>query len=247
LCFYIEYSLRICQNLRILAVIAARGGSKRVPGKNARLLGGRPLIVWSIDVAKQIPDICDVLVSTDDAEIAEISRRTGALVPWLRPAELATDDASSVDVCLHALEWYEGARGQVDGLMLLQPTSPFRRRTTIARGVELFRENQCRSVIGVSPAASHPMWCLKVNGKSLQPFIEGGGMAARSQDLPPAYVLNGAFYLISPVELRQRKTFLSESTAPLIIDEPAECIDIDTEWDWRMANALLTSTSDESQ
>jgi CMP-N,N'-diacetyllegionaminic acid synthase len=233
--------------LRILAVIAARGGSKRVPGKNARLLGGRPLVVWSIDVAKPVPDICDILVSTDDAEIAEIARRAGALVPWLRPAELATDDASSVDVCLHALKWYEIARGRIDGLMLLQPTSPFRSRSTITRGIELFRENKCRSVIAVSPAVSHPMWCLKVNGKFLQPFIEGGGLSGRSQDLPPAYVLNGGFYLIEPAELRQNRTFFCDTTLPLIIGEPAECIDIDTEWDWRIAESVLASNGVDSK
>jgi N-acylneuraminate cytidylyltransferase len=227
--------------LRILALIAARGGSKRVPGKNLRHLGGSPLIVWSIDVAKEIPDICDILVSTDAGDIAEIGRRAGAFVPWLRPPELATDLASSVDVCLHALDWYEGARGTVDGLLLLQPTSPFRSRETVLRGIELFASNQRRSVIGVSPALSHPMWCLQVSGNAVRPFITSEGMRQRSQDLPPAYVLNGAFYLIEPVELRRQKAFCNDATMPLIIDEPAESIDIDSEWDWRLAEALLAN------
>jgi CMP-N,N'-diacetyllegionaminic acid synthase len=233
--------------LRILALIAARGGSKRVPGKNIRLLGGNPLIVWSIDVAKQMSDICDILVSTDDGDIAEIARRAGAFVPWLRPPELATDLASSVDVSLHALDWYEDARGKVDGLLLLQPTSPFRSRETVLRGIDIFRSNNCRSVVGVSPAVSHPMWCLEVNGKSIRPFMDGEGMRRRSQDLPPAYVLNGAFYLIGPDELRKQKSFCSDSTVPLIIDEPAESIDIDTEWDWRIAEALLAWNAAESK
>jgi CMP-N,N'-diacetyllegionaminic acid synthase len=227
--------------LRILALIAARGGSKRVPGKNLRLLGGRPLIVWSIDVAKEIPDICDILVSTDAADIAEIGRRAGAFVPWLRPPELATDLSSSVDVCLHALDWYEESRGRVDGLLLLQPTSPFRSRKTVLRGIELFGSNQRRSVIGVSRALSHPMWCLQVSGNSIRPFITSEGMRQRSQDLPPAYVLNGAFYLIEPVELRRQKAFCNDATMPLIIDEPAESIDIDSEWDWKLAEALLAA------
>lgn len=227
--------------MRILALIAARGGSKRVPGKNLRHLGGSPLIVWSIDVAKEIPDICDILVSTDAGDIAEIGRRAGAFVPWLRPPELATDLASSVDVCLHALDWYEGARGTVDGLLLLQPTSPFRSRETVLRGIELFASNQRRSVIGVSPALSHPMWCLQVSGNAVRPFITSEGMRQRSQDLPPAYVLNGAFYLIEPVELRRQKAFCNDATMPLIIDEPAESIDIDSEWDWRLAEALLAN------
>ncbi len=93
--------------MRILALITARGGSKRIPGKNIRPLGGKPLIVWSINVAKDIVGIVDILVSTDDKNILEVAKNAGALVPWSRPPELATDTASSVDVCLHALDWYE--------------------------------------------------------------------------------------------------------------------------------------------
>jgi CMP-N,N'-diacetyllegionaminic acid synthase len=219
-------------------VIAARGGSKRVPGKNIRLLGGRPLIVWSIEVAKEIADICDILVTTDDAVIADVARQAGALTPWLRPAALASDVAATVDVCLHALDWYEDAHGKVDGLLLLQPTSPFRSRETVLRGIELFTSNQRRSVLGVCPAASHPMWCLQVNGKSMRPFIDGDGIRMRSQDLPPAHVLSGAFYLIDPEELRRQRSFLGDTSIPLIIDEPAECLDIDTEWDWKMAETF---------
>jgi CMP-N,N'-diacetyllegionaminic acid synthase len=227
--------------LRILALITARGGSKRVPGKNIRLLGGRPLIVWSIDVARNNVDISDVLVSTDDPAIAEVARGAGALVPWLRPAELSTDTAASVEVCLHALEWYESTRGSVDGLMLLQPTSPFRSRETVMRGIALFRDHGRRSVIGLSPALSHPLWCVQVNGDSIRPFIERGGKPLRSQDLPPAYVITGAFYLIQPDELRTRRSFCSDATLPLMIEGPAECIDIDTEWDWKIAQALTAS------
>jgi CMP-N,N'-diacetyllegionaminic acid synthase len=233
-------------SLRILALIPARGGSKRLPGKNIRLLGGNPLIVWSINVAKAIPEICDILVSTDDSSIAEVAHHADALVPWLRPAELATDAASSVDVCLHALDWYEGKHGKVDGLLLLQPTSPFRSRDTVLRGIGVFCGNQRRSVLGVSPAVSHPMWCLHVNGETVRPFIEGGDLNSRSQDLPPAYVLNGAFYLISPEELRKRRSFYSDGMIPLMINEPEESLDIDTEWDWKMAEAVVARSSADS-
>jgi len=224
--------------LRILALITARGGSKRLPGKNIRFLGGRPLIVWSIEVARGCPGICDILVSTDDPAIAEVARNAKALVPWLRPAELATDEASSVDVCLHALEWYEDKNGKVDGLLLLQPTSPFRSREAVARGIELFRTNRSRMVLGVSPAASHPLWCIHVNHGTARPFIAGGDMRLRSQDLPPAYVFNGAFYLIDPEELRRQRSFYSDDMQPLVMSEPEESIDIDTDWDWKMAEAI---------
>jgi N-acylneuraminate cytidylyltransferase len=195
--------------------------------------------VWSIDIAKGISEICDILVSTDDSAIAEVARNAGALVPWLRPAELATDTASSVDVCLHALDWYEGENAKVDGLLLLQPTSPFRSRDTVLRGIELFHADQGRPVIGVSPAASHPMWCFQIDGESMRPFIDDGGFHLRSQDLPLAYVVNGAFYLIAPEDLRKLRSFYCDDMVPLVIDKPEESIDIDTEWDWKMAEVIL--------
>lgn len=109
--------------MRVLALIPARGQSKRVPGKNKRALGGKPLICWSIDCAQEIEAICDVLVSTDDPEIAAIATAAGASVPWMRPSDLATDTATSVDVALHALDWYERENGIVDGLLLLDRKS----------------------------------------------------------------------------------------------------------------------------
>lgn len=227
--------------MRILALIPARGGSKRLPGKNIRLLGRKPLIVWSIDVAKDMPNICDILVSTDNPSIKAISTDAGALVPWLRPADLATDEASSVDVALHALDWYEAEFGAVDGLLLLQPTSPFRTRETVHKGIEMFSKNTQRAVIGVSQSHAHPMWTFKLDGDQLLPYLENHGAGLRSQDLPEAYVVNGCFYLISPNVLRAKKTFLDETARPLIIDSFKEEIDIDTEKDWERAESILNS------
>ena len=227
--------------MRILALIAARGGSKRIPGKNIRPLGGRPLIVWSIDIAKDIGEICDILVSTDDPAIAKVARDAGAMVPWLRPGHLATDTASSVDACLHALDWYEKNNGRVDGLLLLQPTSPFRSRDTLLQGIRLFCTNQYRTVIGIAPAKSHPMWCFKVDGTNLRPFVDGGSLKLRSQDLSPAYAVNGAFYLIAPQDLRKAHSFYNDEMQPLLINQPEESIDIDSEWDWKVAEAFLSS------
>ena len=224
-------------NGRILALVTARGGSKRVPGKNLRSLAGRPLIAWSVAAAQGIAEICEILVSTDDAAIAAAGRDAGALVPWLRPEELSSDTASSVDVCLHALNWYESQHAAVDGLLLLQPTSPFRSRETLSRGITMFYAAGRRPVVAVSPAASHPLWCFRLDGPTLRPYILGGDLCARSQDLPPAYVLNGALYLIEPHCLRQRRSFCGEDMLPLVIDDPVEAIDIDTEWDWMVAQA----------
>jgi CMP-N,N'-diacetyllegionaminic acid synthase len=226
--------------LRILALITARGGSKRIPGKNIRLLGRKPLITWSIEVVKGVAGICDVLVSTDDPAIADVSRTAGAMVPWLRPSNLATDTASSIDVCLHALDWYEGENGRLDGLLLLQPTSPFRSRESVLRGIDLFRVNKFRPVLGVSPAVSHPMWCFQIQGQTLRPFVDSVDPKLRSQDLPPAYVVNGAFYLIAPGDLRKRGSFITDVAIPLVIEDPRESVDIDSEWDWKMAEVMVS-------
>ena len=112
--------------MKILALIPARGSSKRLPGKNTKLLGGLPLIVWTIRAAKESGCCTQVMVSTDDPEIAAVARDFGAEVPWLRPPELATDTASSVDVALHAIANCGAGSHTIDGLLLLQPTSPFR-------------------------------------------------------------------------------------------------------------------------
>ena len=230
--------------MRILALITARSGSRRLPGKNIRPLGGKPLIAWSIDAAKGIPEICDILVSTDDTVIADICKEAGAHVPWLRPAELATDMASSVDVALHALDWYEAEKGAVDGLLLLQPTSPFRTQATLQRGIELFSRYGYKTVLGVSETREHPMWTLKMEGDYLVPFMRKHGLGNRSQDLPPVLVVNGSFYLISPAELVACRSFVGAKTIPLLSESPYEAVDIDTEWDWKIAESIAASIYD---
>lgn len=225
--------------MKILALVPARGGSKRLPGKNIRPLASKPLIAWTIDAARACPGIDAVVVSTDDPAIAEVARQAGAVVPGLRPPALATDEASSVDVALHAVDEWEKSHGPVDGLLLLQPTSPFRRTETIARGLAAFESGGRLPVVSVSPAPSHPAWCFRIDGGRLQPFLPRESMAVRSQDLEPAYALNGALYLISPETLRREKTFLPRDVQPLLMDDPAEALDIDTAWDWQMAEALL--------
>ena len=230
--------------MRILALITARGGSKRLPGKNIRLLGGKPMIVWSIDVAKDVPEICDILVSTDDPAIAAICTQAGAYVPWLRPTDLATDTASSVDVALHSLDWYEAERGAVDGLLLLQPTSPFRTRATVCKGINLFTLYGQQPVIGVSVSHSHPMWTLRIDRGYVVPFMQEHGLGTRSQDLPMAYIPNGAFYLTAPSHLRLSRSFVGDKAVPLLIDSPQEALDIDTSWDFELAKLIADAASE---
>jgi N-acylneuraminate cytidylyltransferase len=224
--------------VKILALIPARGGSKRLPGKNIRILQEKPLIVWSIEVAKGIPEICDILVSTNDPAILTVCKEAGALVPWLRPASLATDEASSIDVAIHALDWYESEKGAIDGVMLLQPTSPFRSKQTVCKGIALFKKNKQHSVVGISPCNDHPMWALKMENNCLVPFMSESALMKRSQDLPVAYVVNGSFYLSSPEMLRANRTFIERGATPLIIESLKESLDIDTEWDFTLAESI---------
>jgi CMP-N-acetylneuraminic acid synthetase len=224
--------------MRILAIITARGGSKRLPGKNLLLLGGKPLVNWTIDAVQGLPDICDILVSTDDKQISRAALEAGASVPWLRPAELSGDTASSVDVCLHAVNWYETQYGTVDGLLLLQPTSPFRRTATIARGLKMFTQSPNYPLVSVSPTDAHPMWCYRFEANKMIPYCENNYEAIRSQELPLAYKLNGAIYLIRPDQLRVTRTFLSPGFQPLIMESPWESLDIDTPWDWFLAEKI---------
>ena len=201
-------------------------------------LCGKPLIEWSLSTLKGIDNICDILVSTDNESIAELSSKAGAMVPWLRPKHLAEDSSSSVDVAIHALTWYQKHHGSVDGLLLIQPTSPFRTKETILKGIELFKNNDTKSVISFSPARDHPFWCFEQSDGLMKKYINSGDQHLRSQDLPPAYVTNGAFYLIAPKNLIRNKSFYKGDIVPLIMKNEIESIDIDTQWDWEIAELL---------
>lgn len=226
--------------MRILALIPARGGSKRLPEKNIRLLGGKPLISWTINIAQLIPEVCDILVSTDSIKIQDTAKKLGAYSPWLRPKNLSKDNSSSIDAALHALDWYETKHGTIDGLLYLQPTSPFRSLEKMKEGVKLFLRNGCNSVLGVSPSHAHPKWTFKINNGQLNPFLNNHGLNTRSQDLEPVYVINGSFYLISPFYLRKNKSFFIEGALPLIINSYKESLDIDTKEDWEYAEYFIS-------
>jgi CMP-N,N'-diacetyllegionaminic acid synthase len=229
--------------MTILAVVPARGQSKRLPGKNIRPLARKPLLAWTIDAARGIPEIEEILVSTDDPAIADVARSNGAAVPWLRPAELATDTARSADVALHALDWYEQhVQRPMDGLLLLQPTSPFRTPQTIRGAIDLFNRRARRAVVAVSPAQDHPAWTLAIERETLVPFFAGPAVEARSQDLAPCYVVNGCVYLVAPAELRRTRSFAATGATPLVIASPKERLDIDTPWDWQLAEWMAERT-----
>jgi CMP-N,N'-diacetyllegionaminic acid synthase len=223
---------------RLLAVVPARGGSKRLPRKNVLPLAGRPLIEWTIDAARASARCVDVLVSTDDEEIAAEARRAGALVPWLRPAELATDTAGSAGVVAHALAWYESERGAVDAVLLLQPTSPFRSPASIRGAVETYNAqpgSPRHPVISVSPASTPPAWTFALRDGELHPTLGWDLLQLRSQDLPPAYAINGALYVIPAEEVRACGPIVRPGVLPFVMTDPRECLDIDTPEDWALA------------
>jgi CMP-N,N'-diacetyllegionaminic acid synthase len=226
--------------MKILVLILARGGSKRLPNKNIRLLGGKPLINWSIDFAKKLPYVVNILVSTDSAKIAEVAKSAGAYVPWLRPNNLSLDTTSSVDSALHAINWYENTYGKVDGLLLLQPTSPFRDLDLAISGLNLFHTDLI-PVISVSRSKEHPLWTLKTKGKYLEPFFENHGFGQRSQDLPDSFIVNGSIYIITPYQLRNERTFVPSLVSPLLCISEFENIDIDTEEDFNNAEYMLST------
>jgi len=223
--------------LKILAVIPARGGSKRLPNKNILLLGDVPLICWTIELAKKIEAVCEILVSTDSPVIAEISKSAGASVPWLRPENLSSDEASSVDVANHAVQYYQSKKGEVDGVLLLQPTSPFRTLDSMIRGIEIFRESQLNPVVGVVSSKDKPSWNFDLDGNLLSSPKE---YSFSHENSKPTFKLTGSFYLISPHDLLKEKNFIIPNrTRALIIDSEVESIDIDTELDFLTAQAAL--------
>lgn len=229
--------------MKILALIPARGGSKRFPRKNIKLLGGVPLIAWTIRAAKASGVCTDVLVSTDDAEIANVAKANNALILGSRPAELATDTASSVDVALHELAVYEKDHGKVDGLLLLQPTSPFRTADNIREAVDLFNQTGGgRPIVSVSPVASHPAWSFRIiGGNTLDPVMGWDSIKGRAQDLEPIYMLNGAIYIICPLKLRSERKFVTLDVVPYVMSNPKEVIDIDEEIDFEFSEFLINN------
>ncbi len=226
--------------MRVLAVIPARGGSKRLPGKNTRLFCGKPLIQWSIDFAQSVDWFTSVEVSTDSLEIAQCSAINGYSVARLRPGDLATDEASPVDVVLDILDWKASQGEAFDFIALLQPTTPVRRREHWEEALRLLQGNACDAVVGVGPAQSHPHLTFKMtHAHQLTPWVPTRPLSLRAQDLEPAVVVNGSLYFIRTVALKNEKTFMPNLTCGVLMNEPTENLDIDTKFDWLVAEQAV--------
>jgi CMP-N,N'-diacetyllegionaminic acid synthase len=230
--------------MHILAVITARGGSTTLPHKNILPFCGKPLIAYSIEAALAARDagapIHRVIVSTDDAEIAENSRKFGADVPFMRPPELARSDTPTLPVIEHAVTFAEKEQSlRYDWILLLQPTSPLRTRDDILAALELIAQPDTTAVVSVTSAnASHPKKLRLIDGGILRPFQEGGFEPARRQDFDfDVYKTNGAIYLARRDVLMEEGSFYGSCPRPLVMP-PERSIDIDTQLDFDIAEFL---------
>jgi len=211
----------------ILGLIPARGKSKELPKKNVRLLLGKPLIGWTINQALASKYLDKVIVSTDDMEIARISKKYGAEIPFLRPDKLAKDKAKMIDVIFHAIHWLESNGRPFDLMMLLQPTSPLRTAHDIDNSIKLLFNKDANAIVSVSRCNHNPYWSntLPENG-CMKNFIKPKFMNKNRQELPAYYSLNGAIYLSYCEYLKKQKSFMGEETFAYIMPKERS-IDID--------------------
>lgn len=225
------------ENGRTLGLINARGGSKGVPRKNVRPLAGLPLISHTIESALN-SGLSDVIVSTEDPEIASVSVAAGAEAPFRRPANLASDSASQLDVILHAIIALRTAGRTYDKVVLLQPVCPFRSPEDIDLALSMLDDSRVGSVISVSNAESfHPMTMYVSKNNRLVPLLRQSKFGTRRQDFPEVWWRNGLIYAFRPDDFIQAQTLEIEPVLPLEI--PIErAVNIDNELDWSLAEIL---------
>ncbi|MFA4991100.1 MAG: acylneuraminate cytidylyltransferase family protein [Candidatus Omnitrophota bacterium] len=220
----------------ILALIPARGGSKRLRGKNIRSLNGKPLIAWTVEEAMKSGYVDNVAVSTDDRKIAAVSRARGAAVPFLRPARLATDSASGMDVLLHAVDWFEKKGKRYDLILLLQPTSPLRTRADIDNAIRLLFSKKAGAIVSVYKSGHKPYWSDTLpKNRCMKDFMKGSGFKAGA---PERYTLNGAIYLGYSDYIRRHRGFIGQKTFAYVMPEERS-VDIDNEFDFWLAGRAL--------
>jgi CMP-N-acetylneuraminic acid synthetase len=227
----------------VLCVIAARGGSRGIPGKNLRPLLGKPLIVWSIEQALQTPEIDRVVVSTDDEKIAEVARKAGAAVPFMRPAEFATAEAGKFAVWRHALAATEKALGESYHVFIdLDCTGPVRTPSDISAALRQFRSGRdggVKAVMSVAPARRNPYFNLLEAGQdgALRP-AKAQGEVLRRQDAPECFDAIASIYVLDCAYVRNA-TGLFEGRVDGFVMQPEQAFDIDDELDFRIVEMVL--------
>lgn len=223
---------------KILVIIPARGGSKGIPYKNIKELGGKPLICYSIDVARQLTDDENICVTTDDDTIIKVVEDYGLKVPFKRPDYLATDTCGSNEVIQHAYKFYADQGKLYDIILLLQPTSPFRRFDDVIGSIAFYDES-LDMVVTVKEAVANPYYnCYEEDINGYLVVSKGDGKLVRRQDAPPAYEWNGAVYVINPKRLMEVGLAGLTKVKKYVMDD-IHSIDLDTMFDWKVAELIL--------
>lgn len=224
--------------MKILVIIPARGGSKGIPQKNIKPLNGRPLIHYTIDVARGIVKDEDICVSTDDSKIIQCVEDYGLKVPFVRPAELASDTAGTYEVLLHALDFYEKQGKNYDVVLLLQNTSPFRTVNQVKEALKLYRSD-IDMVVSVKETSSNPYYnCFEEDDRGYLHISKGDGQFTRRQDAPKAYEYNGAIYVINPNSLKKMPLRKFPKRIKYVMDD-LHSVDIDNMIDWNFAEYVI--------
>ena len=220
---------------KILVVIPARGGSKGIPGKNIKLLAGKPLICYSIDVARALTTDEHICVSTDDDKIIDVVESYGLKVPFKRPDEFATDTATTNSVLLHALSYYESKSENYEVIVLLQPTSPLRTAQQVKEAMELYN-NQLDMVVSVKQSHTASVICNEDEKGFLGLTFNKSGKGR--QDFDTFYEYNGAIYVINVASLKEKGLSGFTRKKKYVMDE-LHSVDIDTEIDWKLAEIII--------
>ncbi|SCL91513.1 acylneuraminate cytidylyltransferase family protein [Sporanaerobacter sp. PP17-6a] len=224
---------------KVVGIIPARGGSKGIPRKNIKNLCGKPLIAWTIEEALKSKYIDRLIVSTEDKEIAEISREYGAEVPFLRPVELARDDTPGVEPVLHCINWLKTNENfESDYVCVLQCTSPLRTYRDINLCLEKVNNTKFDGIISVCEVETNPYWTNIFEGKKLIYFLEEGKKIKSRQALPKIYKYNGAIYIIRKEILIKKETLETDNMTGYIMDNGSS-IDIDSKMDFKFAELLI--------
>lgn len=232
---------------RVLAVIPARGGSKRIPRKNVKPVGGKPLIAHAIADAESAETVDRAIVSTDDETIAETARDHGGTVPFMRPAALAGDESPTGPVLTHALDWFEKRGESFDVVCCLQPTSPLRRAEDVDRALRKLDATDAQSVVSISPYHDPPQWAVREDDQGFleevfDPPVLWGENDVRSQDLPTLRHPNGAVLAASVRVWQTHESFYTPATVGYEMP-PERSFDVDEPWELPVVDALLRTES----
>lgn len=222
---------------KILALIPARGGSKGIKDKNIILLAGKSLIAYSIEAAKNSKYIDSIVATTDSEKIAEVAKKYGARVPFLRPPELAGDTSKTIDAVLHAIKTLKSMGENYDTLVLLQPTQPLRTTDDIDRAIELYYENGENGLVSISPVNDSPLLIRSIGADGKLVNLLSQNSTCRRQDMPNYYKVNGCIYINKIDEINENTSF-NDNKVPFIMDKE-HSIDIDELSDLWMAECYL--------